>query len=140
MRTLLTGVTGRLGSRLAPRLAARVPLRVLVRDPERVAPLWDQGYDVLTGDLRDIDAVKRAVHGGDAVVQLGAREDREGAVRLGEAAVEAGARRFVFAGTTLVSGPGGDGAPATAVERALLGLYHDGGLGLRIVRLASVYG
>ena len=40
----------------------------------------------------------------------------------------------------MVAGPGGDGAPATAVERALLGLHRDGGLDLRIVRLASVYG
>jgi nucleoside-diphosphate-sugar epimerase len=139
MRTLLTGATGRLGSRLAPRLAARVPLRVLVRDPERVAPLWDQGYDVLIGDLRDIDAVKRAVHGVDAVVHLAA-VDADTALRLGEAALEAGVRRFVVAGTPVVCGPGADGAPATAVERALLALHRDGGLGLRIVRLASVYG
>src|SRR5256885_16259790 len=68
MRTLLTGVTGRVGSRLAPRLAARTPLRVLVRDPDRVAPYWDQGHDVVIGDLRDPDAVKRPVHGVDAVV------------------------------------------------------------------------
>src|SRR5256714_8415952 len=139
MRTLLTGATGRLGSRLAPRLAARVPLRVLVRDRERVAPFWDQGYDVLIGDLRDIDAVKRAVHGADAVVHLAA-VDADTTLRLGEAALEAGVRRFVATGTPVVCGPGGDGEPATAVERALLGLHRDGGLGLRIVRLASVYG
>src|SRR2546421_562089 len=86
MRTLLTGVTGRVGSRLAPRLAARTPLRVLVRDPDRVAPYWDQGHD----------------------------EAR----------------------------PGGHPYPQSkaAAERALLDLHHDGGLGLRIVRLAFVYG
>jgi nucleoside-diphosphate-sugar epimerase len=139
MRTLLTGATGRLGSRLAPRLAARVPLRVLVRDPERVAPFWDQGYDVLIGDLRDIDAVKRAVHGVDAVVHV-ASVDADTTLRLGEAALEAGVQRFLFAGTTVVCGPGGEGEPATAVERALLGLHRDGGLGVRIVRLAAVYG
>src|SRR5256885_12317538 len=94
MRTLLTGATGRLGSRLAPRLAARVPLRVLVRDPERVAPFWDQGYDVLIGDLRDIDAVKQAVHGADAVVHLAA-VDAGTTLRLGGVALEAGRREVV---------------------------------------------
>lgn len=129
MRTLLTGATGRIGSRLAPRLAARTPLRVLVRDPERIAPFWDQGYDVVLGDLRDPGAVKRAVQGVDAVVHLAA-VSRDDTLRLGLAALEAGVPRFVFAGTTRVYGPG----------HALLDLYHDGGLGLRIVRLAAVYG
>ena len=167
MRTLLTGVTGRVGSRLAPRLAARTPLRVLVRDPDRVAPYWDQGHDVVIGDLRDPDAVKRAVHGVDAVVHLAAAfrgvdeaetvvVNRDAAAQLGRAALEAGVSRFVFASTSLVYGPG-RGRPAheddearpgghpypqskAAAERALLDLHHDGGLGLRIVRLAFVYG
>src|SRR2546421_1922514 len=166
MRTLLTGAPGRVGSRLAPRLAARTPLRVLVRDPERVAPFWDQGYDVVIGDLRDPAAVKRAVHGVDAVVHLAAAfrgvdeaetvaVNRDAAVELGRAALAAGVPRFVFASTNLVYGPGRgrpaheDDEPApghpyprskAAAERALLDLHHDAGLGLRIVRLAFVYG
>ena len=52
----------------------------------------------------------------------------------------AGVRRFVFAGTAAVSGPGGRDEPVTPVERALIGLHHDGGLDVRIVRLACVYG
>src|SRR2546430_11266789 len=110
MRTLLTGVPGRVGSRLAPRLAARTPLRVLVRDPDRVAPYWDQGHDVVIGDLRDPDAVKRAVHGVDAVVHLAAAfrgvdeaetvaVNRDAAAQLGRAALEAGGSRVVFAST-----------------------------------------
>jgi nucleoside-diphosphate-sugar epimerase len=116
--------------------------------------------------LRDPDAVKRAVHGVDAVVHLAAvfrgvdeaetvAVNRDAAVALGRAALEAGVPRFVFASTTLVYGPGRgrpaheDDEPApghpyprskAAAERALLGLHHDGGLGLRIVRLAFVYG
>src|SRR5256886_13777909 len=104
MRTLLTGVPGRAGSRLAPRLAARAPLRVLVRDPDRVAPYWDQGHDVVIGDLRDPDAVKRAVHGVDAVVHLAAAfrgvdeaetvaVNRDAAAPLGRAALGAGGGR-----------------------------------------------
>src|SRR2546421_11374501 len=122
MRTLLTGAPGRVGSRLAPRLAARTPLRVLVRDPERVAPFWDQGYDVVIGDLRDPDAVKRAVHGVDAVVHLAAAfrgvdeaetvaVNRDAAGELGPAAPAAGVPRVVLATTNLGSRPR-RGAPA----------------------------
>jgi nucleoside-diphosphate-sugar epimerase len=121
---------------------------VLVRDPERVAPYWDQGHDVVIGDLRDPDTAKRAVHGVDAVVHLAA-VDPDVAARLGRAALDAGVPRFVFASTILVYGPG-QGRPAhendepasgsAAAERALLDLHHGGGLGLRIVRLAFVYG
>jgi nucleoside-diphosphate-sugar epimerase len=171
MRILVTGATGRVGSRFVPRLlketegAAR-DVRVLVRDPERVAPFWDRGIDVVVGDLRDQDTVKRAVTDVDAVVHLAAAfrgvgeaetvaVNRDAAVELGRAAIAAGVQRFVFASTNLVYGPG-KGRPAheddeltpghpyphskAAAERALLELHHDAGLGLRIVRLAFVYG
>jgi nucleoside-diphosphate-sugar epimerase len=170
MRILVTGVTGRVGSRFVPRLAETEPspsdLRVLVRDPEAVAPFWDRGIDVVVGDLRDPDTVKRAVAGMDAVVHLAAAfrgvdeaetiaVNRESTIDLGRAAIADGVRRFVYASTTLVYGPG-RGRPAheddetapghpypqskAAAERALLDLHHDAGLGLRIVRLAFVYG
>jgi nucleoside-diphosphate-sugar epimerase len=166
MRTLVTGATGRVGRRLVPRLAATLPMRVLVRDVEHAGRFWDLGCDVVLGDLRDPEAVKRAVAGVDAVVHLAAAfrgtDEREtvevtryATERLGRAALDAGVSRFVFASTNLVYGPGRgrpaheDDEPApgpryplskAAAERALLDLYHDFGLGVRIVRLAFVYG
>ena len=143
MRTLVTGATGRIGSRFVPWLAGTRPLRVLVRDVERAGRFWDLGADVVLGDLRDPEVVKRAVAGVDAVVHLAAGEFTES---LGRAAVDAGVPRFVFASTTLVYGPGRgrpaneDDEPRSVAERALLDLYHDFGLGVRIVRLAHVYG
>jgi nucleoside-diphosphate-sugar epimerase len=78
-----------------------------------------------------------------------------GTTALAQAAIEAGVRRFVFASTNLVYGPG-DGRtfreedpvlpsapyPQTkaAAEQALMELHRLHGLGLRIVRLAFVYG
>jgi nucleoside-diphosphate-sugar epimerase len=171
MRTLVTGVTGRVGSRFVPRLIQAETdgvraVRVLVRDPDRAAPYWDQGIDVVVGDLRDPDTVKRAVADVDAVVHLAAAfrgvdeaetvaVNRDAALELGRAAIAAGVRRFVFASTNLVYGAG-RGRPAreddelapahpypqskAAAERALRELHHDAGLGLRVVRLAFVYG
>ncbi|MBX6355905.1 MAG: NAD(P)-dependent oxidoreductase [Micromonosporaceae bacterium] len=167
--TLITGVTGAVGSRYARRLLADPDraVRVLVRAEEQVPPWWDLGAKVITGDLRDLDAVKRAVAGVDAVVHLAAAfrggvSDEEAmavnhaaSVTLARAALAAGAARFVFASTTLVYGPGrgrpareddepmpGHAYPASkvAAERDLLRLHRDEGLPLRIVRLAFVYG
>ena len=172
MTTLVTGATGRVGSRFVPRLLDQgEPVRVLVRDPERAEPLLRRGVEPLTGDLRDPAARERAVAGVDAVVHLGAvltalargateeetiAVNQEATVELARAALRAGVPRFVFASTNLVYGPGrgrpareddepappGHAYPASkaAAERALAALHRTDGLGLRIVRLAFVYG
>jgi hypothetical protein len=57
MTTLITGVTGAVGSRYARRAGGRI--RVLVRDEERAAPWWNRGAEVVVGDLRDPDASER---------------------------------------------------------------------------------
>ncbi len=154
MRVLVTGAGGRVGSRLVPRLAATNDVRAVVRDPDRAAALWNAGLDVLEGDLRDPETVKRAVLGQDAVVHLAA-VDLDATVELARASLAAGVERFVFASTSQVYGPG-RGRPArendephpsgrypqnkVAAERALADLHRDAGLGLRVLRLAHVYG
>ena len=166
MRVLVTGATGRVGSRLVPRLAVGDRVRVVVRDPDAAAAMWNRGLDVVEGDLRDPETLKRAAAGQDAVVHLAAAfrgvpdeemvaVNRDASVELARACAAAGVRRFVLASTNLVYGPG-RGRPAreddeprpaggypsskAAAEQALAELYRDGGPGLRIVRLAFVYG
>jgi nucleoside-diphosphate-sugar epimerase len=164
MRVLVTGATGRVGSRFVPRLLeAGEEVRVLARDGGRAEPLARRGAEVLVGDLRDPDALKGAVAGVDAVVNLAAafrgvpEEEtvavtRDAAVALADAAQAAGVRRHVLASTNLVYGPG-HGRPAreddqprpgfpypTAKLAAETALREREGLGLRIVRLAFVYG
>lgn len=167
MTTLVTGATGRLGSRFVPRLLAEGEhTRVLVRDAEAVEGLRQRGADVVEGDLRDPDAVLRALEGVDRVVHLaaafrGVAEDEMVAVNqaatvdLARTTVAAGAGRFVFASTNLVYSHG-RGRPArasdppapahaypqskAAAEDALRELWHSAGLGLRILRFAFVYG
>jgi nucleoside-diphosphate-sugar epimerase len=167
MRTLVTGATGRIGSRFVPRLLDQgETVRILVRDAERAGPLAERGAEVVVGDLRDAEALRRAVDGVDAVVNLGAAfrgvpdEEAEAvnhraAVELARAALRADVRRHVYASTNLVYGPGRGrpareddqpdppaGYPSTkaAAERALAELSCSDGLGLRVVRLAFVYG
>jgi nucleoside-diphosphate-sugar epimerase len=159
MTTLVTGATGRVGSRFLPRLlAAGEPTRVLVRRGQDIS-----GAEVVEGDLRDPEAVRRAVDGVDRVVHLaaafrGVPEEEVVAVteaatiELARAARAAGARRFVFGSTNLVYGPGRGrpareddppepaGAYPEAKAAAEAALRQEEGLGLRILRLAFVYG
>jgi nucleoside-diphosphate-sugar epimerase len=164
MTTLVTGATGRVGSRFAPRLLGEgEDTRLLVRYAEAVEGLRRRGAEVIEGDLRDPEVVRRALDGVDRVAHLaaafrGVAEDEAVAVNRTasvDLARAAGARRFVFASTNLVYGRGcgrparEDDPPApahtypqakAAAEDALRELSRGEGLGLRILRLAFVYG
>jgi nucleoside-diphosphate-sugar epimerase len=152
MSILVTGATGRVGSRFARRLVGEgEPVRVLVRGGE-VA-----GAEAVVGDLREAASRRRALDGVDAVIHLAAAfrrvPDAEALAVNHEATValarEAGSRRFVYASTNLVYGAG-RGRPAREDDTpAPAGAYPESKaaaeatlreLGARIVRLAFVYG
>jgi nucleoside-diphosphate-sugar epimerase len=167
MRLLVTGATGKVGSRLVPRLLDRGDtVRILVRQPERAEDLRRRGAELAVGDLLQPATLAPAVADVDAIVHLAAffrsPDDAQvqaitadGTIALAQAAVQAGVPRFVFASTNLVYGQGRGRAahedddprpghiyPASKVkaERALSALHQQHGLGLRILRLALVYG
>ncbi|WP_199616674.1 NAD-dependent epimerase/dehydratase family protein [Paenibacillus alkalitolerans] len=167
MNILVTGATGRIGSRIVPRLLQRGDcVRVLVRQPERAQTLREHGAEIAVGDLLQPETLNQAVADIDAIVHLaaffrGATEEQtravnlEGTVSLAQAALQANVRRFIFASTNLVYGtdigrafneedspkPAGP-YPETkaAAEQALMQLHYTRGLDLRILRLAFVYG
>lgn len=165
MKTILvTGATGKIGSRLVKHLARRGDrVRALVRDPARAAHLRSELVELVEGDLLDTDSLAAAVHAVDAVVHCaaffrGASPEQAHAVNdlgtrhLAHAARAASVGRFVFTSTGLVYGPTGgrlaqeedacapvDAYPLSklAAERFLLALED---LDVRVLRLPFVYG
>jgi nucleoside-diphosphate-sugar epimerase len=164
MKILVTGATGKVGSRLARRLSRRGDeVRALVRDPARAGGLREARIELAEGDLLHVDSLAAPVRGADAVVHCaaffrGATPEQAQAVNdlgtqhLASAARAAGVKRFVFTSTGLVYGGNGgrlareddpcapvDGYPVSklAAERFLLAMS---GLDVRVLRLPFVYG
>jgi predicted dehydrogenase/nucleoside-diphosphate-sugar epimerase len=107
-RLLLTGATGRIGSRLVEMWAesGRLgQLRCLVRGYRTAPRLMRYSVDVVEGDLRDPHAVRRAVQGCDAVVHLGAGENpRDETRNAAGAALAEGVKVFIHMSTAVVYG------------------------------------
>ena len=75
MRILLTGATGKLGSRLAPALLdAGHQIRILARssDNEVVKRLASAGAEAVRGDIMQADSLSEVISDLDAVVHLAA--------------------------------------------------------------------
>ena len=170
MKILVTGATGKVGSRFVPRLLAKGhQVRILVRDAAKAAALAELGAELITGDLFRTDTLKTAVAGMDAVIHLAAlfrtftdndgivKTNHEGTVSLAKAAFAAGVKRFVFASTSNVYSPGyrhparEDDIVTTddpraytsskvAAEQELMLLHKNDGFDVRVLRLAFVYG
>lgn len=164
MKILVTGATGKVGSRLTKRLAQRGDrVCALVRDRTRAAYLREARIELVAGDLLDADSLTAAVRGVDVVVHCaaffrGATAEEAYAVndlgtqRLASAARAASVKRFIFTSTGLVYGSTGgrraredDPCSPTAAypmsklaaERFLLAIE---GFDVRVLRLPFVYG
>jgi len=117
-RVLVTGATGFTGSHLCQRLAADgYSVRGLVRDVSRASSLQAGGVDVVVGDLRDHESLRRAVSDIEVVYHVAglfrpenvSRRDMwavnvDGTRALLDAAVDAGVSRFVHCSTAGVHG------------------------------------
>ncbi len=169
MRTLITGVTGFIGSHLAQRLLAEgMAVRGLARRPEDAAGLAEQGAEIVQADLAQRVELAAAMQGCDAVLhsaawtggpELGEREAWTINVAatgwLLQAAQAAGVQRFVYFSSVAVYGLNSaplidETAPTTPVGQ----LYPDSkiaaetlvraaqadGLPTTIIRPASTYG
>jgi nucleoside-diphosphate-sugar epimerase len=73
MRSLITGATGFLGSRLAEVLIADgETVRLFVRDRRRLRGDLAGHYDIIEGDLADLAALQRAIDDIDVVFHCAA--------------------------------------------------------------------
>jgi nucleoside-diphosphate-sugar epimerase len=162
MKILVTGATGKVGSRFVPRLIAKgYDVTILVRDASKALP----GTKVVIGDLFEPSTLPSVVAGMDAVIHLAAlfrtftdnegivKTNHAGTVALAQAAMTAGVKRFVFVSTSNVyssgyghpakeddivdiNDPRAYAASKIAAEQELLKLDMD----VRILRLGFVYG
>jgi nucleoside-diphosphate-sugar epimerase len=170
MKLLVTGATGKVGSRFVPRLLAKGhEVRILVRDPAKASALAELGARVMVGDLYNPDTLPPAAESIDAVIHLAAlfrtfndnegiiKTNHAGTVALANASIAAGVKRFIFVSTGNVYGSGyrhpareddlvnindarAYSSSKIAAEQELLSLHKNKGLDLRILRLGFVYG
>jgi UDP-glucose 4-epimerase len=113
---LVTGGAGFIGANLLRQLDASYEIRVLdslVRGQRELLP-EDRDIELIEGDIRDPDAVARAVEGADLVIHLAAfgsvvesisdpfenfEINARGTLEMLRGAADAGVERFVFAST-----------------------------------------
>jgi len=117
-KLLITGPGGRVGTQIVPLLRREFALRLF--DARALEAQEDD--EVITGDIRDFDALLKACRGADAVLHLAAVPDEDdfhskllpmnvaGAYNAFEAARQAGVRKFLFASTgqTVLNYPRGE--------------------------------
>ncbi|WP_134741083.1 NAD(P)H-binding protein [Nocardioides sp. 503] len=100
---VITGATGRLGSRIVKQVLARVPadtVAVSVRDPAAAAHLAERGVRVRAGDFTDPASLRSAFEGASRVLVVSAAIRGDAAVAANLAAIDAarecGAERVLY--------------------------------------------
>ena len=138
MKIFLTGGTGFIGSRLAIKLAeAGHTVHALVRSLQKGKQLGHPNIILFKGDITDPESVARAVKGCEQVFHVAAllrawnpdpeesfRVNAGGALIVLEAAIEAGARRFVLTSSAGVIGPSRD-QPVHEDSIRITDYFHD---------------
>lgn len=141
MKILVTGGTGFLGRRVVERLAPQHRLRLLVR-PTSDRQRFPEGVEFATGDVTDLESLRQAVVGCDAVMHGAAlvkilapaadfdRINVGGLHNVLKAAVEEKVERIVYVSSFMALGPtesGPDGMldeSAPADDRAWINDYE----------------
>ncbi|MEC1260304.1 SDR family oxidoreductase [Bacillus swezeyi] len=98
MKMLVTGATGKLGSKIVERLLETVPadqLAVSVRNPEKAEGLRVRGVDVRQGDFDRPESLDSAFRGIDRLLMISADGDNETRIRQHGNAVAAAERAGV---------------------------------------------
>lgn len=169
-KVFITGITGKLGSRLAPRLAAAGhEVWGLTRSKGRVADIEGWGARALVGSLDDGAVLREGVRGASRVLHLAGgirgpgswtadKLNREGTAQVLAALEAEGSEALdclIFTSTVAVYGDRSGlwltedmpvlpntryGESKAAAERLLLDAHARSGLPVRVARVAGVYG
>lgn len=114
-KVLVAGATGKTGSWIVKRLRHYgVPVRVLARSEQKARSMFGEDVEIVPGKIQDVETLRRAVIGCDAVISaLGSSAvsgeaspsevDRDGTIRLAEEAARAGARHFAMVSSLAVT-------------------------------------
>ncbi len=131
MKVLVTGGTGFLGRRVVAELAPRHGLRLLVRS-EAGRARFPEGVEFASGDVTDVESLRRAAAGCDAVLHMAAlvkilapaaefdRVNVGGLDNVLAAAEEAGAGRVVYVSSFIALGPS-EGGPGGVLDETAPG-------------------
>ncbi|HZZ83788.1 MAG TPA: NAD(P)-dependent oxidoreductase [Anaeromyxobacteraceae bacterium] len=125
MKVLVTGSTGFIGQHVCRSLLARGhSVRALARNPAAAAPLAAAGAEVVKGDVCDPATLPAAVEGREAVLHLAGvvkalgraaffEVNAGGTRHLADAAIAAGASRFLLVSSLAAAGPSTADRPRT---------------------------
>ncbi|HTA52045.1 MAG TPA: SDR family NAD(P)-dependent oxidoreductase, partial [Candidatus Acidoferrum sp.] len=118
MRVCLTGGTGFIGQALVKRLLGHgAQVRVLARTSPRADALASQGVEIVSGDVAEADAIRRAVEGSEIIIHAAAMVEGRGSRReffdanvrgtdsVLQASLRAQARRIIYLSSIAVYGP-----------------------------------
>jgi len=169
MKVLVTGGTGFTGSNLAKRLLEQNnEVRILARSAAKAESLKKQGMEIVEGDIRDRDAVFKAVKGMEKVYHVAAayREayvddnfywdtNYKGSINVFDACLEYNVKRLIHTSTigvvTTVKNPPADErepySPGDAyqkskceAEKEALKYAREKNLPVSVLRPAAIYG
>jgi uncharacterized protein YbjT (DUF2867 family) len=104
-KILVLGGTGMLGSPAARRLQADgFEVRLLARDPEKTRAQFDDSFEVVAGDVADMDSLGQALQGCDGVlISVGGPADQLSAENVAALAPKLGLKQITYlSGSTVL--------------------------------------
>jgi uncharacterized protein YbjT (DUF2867 family) len=104
-KVLVLGGTGLLGQPVAGRLQADgFEVRVLARDFEKAAAMFDDGFEIVAGDVTDVASLERALEGCDGVhISVGGPVDQISAENVAALAPRCGLARISYVSGSTVA-------------------------------------